>query len=191
MKNRMMMLWVFLAASMLTSPATAAPPEEDKAATEEKADEAKTDDVKADEEKADEAKAGDGETGGEAKADTEAKADEPAEIETDEEAFDVVAQLVDAAKGGQWSLVAAFVVMLLVYVVKRFGLKDKLPSKAVPWVAAGCSMAGYVAAALMVEGAAVGEALIGGMATGAAAVGLWEMLFKHFLGKKSEAPAES
>jgi hypothetical protein len=186
MKNRMMMLWVFLAAFMITSPATAAPPEEDKAATEEKADEAK-----ADEAKADEAKAGDGETGGEAKADTEGSADAPAEIETDEEAFDVVAQLIDAAKGGQWSLVAAFVVMLLVYVVKRFGLKDKLPSKAVPWVAAGCSMAGYMAAALMVEGAAVGEAVIGGLATGAAAVGLWEMLFKHFLGKKSETPAQS
>jgi len=54
------------------------------------------------------------------------------------------------------------------------------------------SMAGYVAAALMVDGAVVLDAVLGGLTTGAAAVGLWEMVFKHFLGsKKEEAPAEN
>jgi hypothetical protein len=188
MKNRMMLLLTFLAAFMLMTPVMAAPPEEGQAATEGTSEGAMTDGT------SDETSTG-------AMADTEGTATEdtgdseeatPSEIEDDEEALSVVEELVNAAKGGQWSLVVAFVIMLLVYVVKRFGLKDKLPSKAVPWVAAGTSMAGYVAAALMVDGAGILDAVLGGLATGAAAVGLWEMVFKHFLGaKQQEAPAES
>lgn len=200
MKNRMLMLLAFMAAFMLTSPATAAPPKEDEAATEEKADDAKaddekaeegkSDDAKADDEKAEDAKADDGKAEGETGAVDEA--DDPAEIGSDEEAVSAVQELIGAAQGGQWSLVVALAIMLLVYVVKRFALKDKLPSKVVPWVAAATSMAGYVAAALMVDGAVILDAVLGGLATGAAAVGLWEMVFKHFLGaKKAEAPAES
>jgi len=202
MKNRMMVLLAFLAAFMLTSPAMAQPPTEDAAATDEKADDAKADEVKADDVKTDEAKADDAKTddaketspeesgtdGTDAKADE--KADAKAEISSDEEAMSVVKSLVDAAKGGQWSLAAAFALMLLVFFANKFGLKDKLGPKVVPWVAAGTSMAGYVAAALMVDGVAISDAVLGGFATGAAAVGLWEMLFKHVMGGKKEAPAE-
>jgi hypothetical protein len=183
----MLMLLAFMAAFMLTSPAMAAPPEE-KAATEEKADDGAPEEAKADAGAPEEAKADAGTpdeaaTGGDTGGAEEG--DGPAEIKTDEEAVSAVEQIVSAAKGGQWSLVVALSIMLLVYLVKRFGLKDKLPSKVVPWAAAGLSMAGYVAAALMVDGAAMLDAALGGLATGAAAVGLWEMVFKHFLGSKS------
>jgi hypothetical protein len=196
MKNRMMMLLAFLAAFVLAAPAVAAPPEEDAAAVEEKTDMGTPEDAELGEETSSEedepASAADTD-GEDAKADADESdtdgASEPAEIESDEEAVSAVEQLVDAAKGGQWSLFAALLIMLLVYLMKRFALKDKLPAKAVPWVASLMSMGGYVAAALMVEGAAVMDAVLGGLATGAAAVGLWEMLFKHFLGaKKEEAP---
>ena len=98
----------------------------------------------------------------------------------------VIKKLVDAAKGGQWGLAAALALMLLVYLMKRFALKDRLPSKLVPWAAAGMSMAGYVAASLLVDGVTMSDAVLGGLLTGAAAVGLWEMLFKHLMKGKAK-----
>jgi hypothetical protein len=115
---------------------------------------------------------------------------EPAEIEDDDNAVAVLKQLVDAAKSGHWSLVVAFGIMLLVYLLQKFGLADKLGKKAAPWIAATTGILGYVAAALLVEGATIPNALTGGFLTGAAAVGLWEMLFKHFM-KAKEPGANS
>lgn len=199
MSNRMTLLLAFLAAFMFASPAAAAPPEED-AKAEEKADDAEgAEDAAPTEEKADEvaapedAEEGD-EPGDEPGADDEEadeKVDGPAEIESDEEAMDTVSQLVAAAKEGHWSLVVAFSIMLLVYLLNRFGVASKLGQKAVPWVAAGTGVLGYVAAYLMVEGATIVDGVTNGVMAGAAAVGLWELLFKHFLGNKGAEDSAS
>lgn len=196
MSNRMTLLLAFLAAFMFASPAAAAPPEED-AKAEEKADDAEgAEDAAPTEEKADEVAAPeDAEEGDEPAANGDEKADEkvdgPAEIESDEEAMDTVSQLVAAAKEGHWSLVVAFSIMLLVYLLNRFGVASKLGQKAVPWVAAGTGVLGYVAAYLMVEGATIVDGVTNGVMAGAAAVGLWELLFKHFLGNKGAEDSAS
>jgi len=184
MKNRMMMLFAFLAAFVLSAPVLAAPPTEaapaadTDAAPAVAADTDAAPEAKAEEPKADEKKA-------EAKTD---EGEKPAVITTDEEAMSAVSMLIDAAKNGHWSLVIALSIMLLIYVGNRTGLLKKLPNKALPWVAAGIGMGGYIAAALMVEGTSMMDAVTGGVVVGAAAVGLWEMVFKHFLAsKKAEA----
>lgn len=171
MTTRMTVLLAFLAAFLFTTPVLAAPPE---------------DDAKVDTNVADEGSPEPGESKTEPKSD-EGKSDEPgapAEIKSDEEALSALQQLMVAAKGGHWTLAVAAAVMLLVYVANKFGLAAKLGTKAVPWVCAGMAVGGYVAASLMVEGATVTSGVTNGIMAGATAVGLWEMLFKHFLGKK-------
>lgn len=186
----------------LSTPALASPPEGgDAPAADAKADDAKADapaedakaDAKAEEAKADdakedakaddakeEAKATDGDgTGGDEKADTK-------EIETDEEAVEAAGDLYKALTDRNWALALAFGLALLVWLLRKVKVLSKVPAKAVPWVSAGLAAAGYVVAALMSGGAALGTALMEGAAAGAAAVGLWEMLLKHFLGGKKE-----
>ena len=195
MRNRFMLLLTFFAALAITSPALAGPSEDAKA-EETKAPDAKAPDAKAPDAKAEETKAPDAKAE-EAKAEEpdeateeEAKAEDgPAEIKDDEEAVSVMKELVAAAKGGQWGLVAAFGIMLLVYLIHRFGLAAKIGKKFIPWVAAATGILGYVAAALLVGGASITDAVTGGIMTGAAAVGLWELLFKHFMkGKETPEP---
>ena len=75
-------------------------------------------------------------------------------------------------------------------VANRFGLKDKVGGKAIPWVTTGIAVAGAVGAALL-AGVPVMQALSQGVVAGAAAIGGWEMLLKHLLAPKSDpAPAE-
>jgi hypothetical protein len=203
MKNRMMMLLAFLAAFAITSPALAAPPagaEDAKAEEPADAPEAPAEDAKAEDGAEAPAETGEGpkpdatdgastDTGGE-------DSDGPAKLESDEEAVEALKMLVEAAKGGHWSLALALLLMLLVYAAERFGLTEKIPDKYIPWFAAGAAMAGYVAASLMVEGAALWEALAEGLVTGAAAVGLGQMFLKNMLSppkddaKKSEESSE-
>lgn len=186
MRNRMSLLLAFLAAFIFTSPAFAASTggtaaEEalaTGAATEAEAPTAGSDEALADTM----ADAGSGTT-----ADSKVP-DGPAEIGTDEEAMSAVSELVGAAKNGHWGLVIAFSIMLFVYALNRFGLTSKLGPKAIPWVAAGTGLLGYVAASLMVEGMSIVDGVTNGVKVGAEAVGLWELLFKHVLGSK---PASS
>jgi hypothetical protein len=173
MITRMTVLLAFLAAFMFTTPAFAAPPEEDAKAdtqTDEKAPEAGTE-AKTEETKGDE------------------KGDGPAVIGDDEGAVSTLQQLVTATKNGHWSLVMAFGLMLVVYLLNKLGITSKLGAKAVPWIAAGTGVAGYVSAALMIEGTSLVDGVTAGVMTGAAAVGLWELIFKHILGKKSASSA--
>lgn len=157
----------------------------DEAKVEAKAD-AKTDakkdekaDAKAD---APDAKTEEGDT-----AKKDAKVDEP-KIESDDEAVEAAKTMYQAMRSGQWPLAVGLGIMLLIYLLARINILAKLPKKAVPWVATGTSILAYIAAALTAEGASMVEAISGGFMTGAAAVGLWEMVFKHFLGRsKAEA----
>jgi hypothetical protein len=180
MKNRLLFLVAFFAAFTLTSPVLAQPPEADAKTEEVKADDTKVEEkaeAPAEEKAAPEAKAEDGDTEG--KAATK-------EIETDEEAVEAASGLYTALANRDWALAIALGLTLLVFILRKVKVLAKVPSKAVPWVTAVLAMGGYVAAALMTPGVAIGPALMEGAAAGAAAVGLWEMLLKHFLGTKSE-----
>jgi len=179
MKNRLLFLVAFFAAFTLTSPVLAAAPEPDAKAEEAKADDTKVEEkaeAPVEEKAADEKAADDGDTEG--KADTK-------EIETDEEAVEAAQGLYTALANRDWALAIALGLTLLVFILRKVKVLSKVPAKAVPWVTAVLAMAGYVAAALMTPGVAIGPALMEGAAAGAAAVGLWEMLFKHFLGNKT------
>ena len=169
MRKRFSLLLAFLAALALTSPAYAGPAEEAKAADTKAADTTAAD-TKAEEP---EAKAEEPEAKAEEPETKEPEAEEaeteegPAEIKDDDEAIAAVKQLIEAAKNGHWALVVALGIMLLVYVLHRFGLAAKLGKKVVPWVAAATGVLGYVAAALLVEGATIPNALTGGRNTAA------------------------
>jgi len=100
---------------------------------------------------------------------------------------DDVSMLVDALQSKNWALVFGILLSLLVSIANKFGLKDKVGSKALPWVTSGTAVAGAVGAALL-SGFPVMEALSQGLVAGVAAIGGWEMILKHFLApKKSEA----
>lgn len=188
MKNRFMLLLTFLAAFAITSPVLAQPPTEDTKTDDVKADvkaDAKADeksDAKADEKApaTAEEKAADGGTDG----GTEGT---PAEIETDEEAVAAVGDLMGALQDKNWALALGLGLSLLVFGLRKVGVLKKVPSKILPWVTAAIGVVGYIAVALMTEGADIGDAVVGGATTGIAAVGLWEMVLKHFLAKKKEA----
>jgi len=131
--------------------------------------EAKADEAKADEAKADEAKA-------------EAK---PAEPETASEAWAIGKMMIEAFKSKNWGLAVGLLLMLLVFVLRKTPVLAKVPTKAMPWVAAALGIVGSVSTGLA-SGVLWYEALIHGVFLGAAATGLWEMIFKH-VGKKAPA----
>lgn len=122
---------------------------------------------------------------GEEKTEDEAKAPE-----TDEEAVETAVALIDAIKEGKWPLAVGLLLTLLVYLVNRFALKDKVGEKAIPWVAGGVGAAGAVGTALM-TGEPVVEALTLGVAAAVAAIGGWEAVLKHVTGgSKADEPTE-
>ena len=185
MKSRITLLLSFVAAFLFAIPSSAAfeeaapAPAADSKEPEAKAPEAKVEEKAPEakvEEKAPEAKA--------SEAKTEAK---PAEITTDEGAVDSVKQMVAAGKQGKWSVVVGLCIMFLVFVLRRLNVLSKVPSTAVPWVAAGLSILGYISAAIMVDGVDLVDALAGGFTSGASAVGLWEMIFKNISAFQTKA----
>ena len=110
---------------------------------------------------------------------------------TTEEIVGIIGQLVAAAKGGHWALVAAFGIMVAVWALRKFFWKS-LPAKAIPWVAAGVGVLLSFAATLQ-GGASWTQAVVVGLVTGSAASGLWSMVGKHLLGgepKKEEPKGE-
>ena len=121
----------------------------------------------------------------------EAKAEEaeaeakPAEPETASEAWAIGKMMIEAFKSKNWGLAVGLLLMLLVFVLRKTPLLAKVPTKAMPWVAAALGVVGTVSTGLA-SGVLWYEALIHGVFLGAAATGLWEMVFKH-LGKKETA----
>ena len=121
----------------------------------------------------------------EAKAD-EAKAEaKPAEPETASEAWAIGKMMIEAFKSKNWGLAVGLLLMLLVFVLRKTPVLAKVPTKAMPWVAAALGIVGSVSTGLA-SGVLWYEALIHGVFLGAAATGLWEMIFKH-VGKKAPA----
>ena len=143
----------------------------------------KADEAEAPADKADEA---------EAPADKaeEAPAEEPEAPSADqiEATTESVSLLVDALQSKNWALAIGILLSLLVAFANRFGLKDKVGGKAVPWVTAGVAVLGAIGAALM-AGVSIVEASSQGLVAGVAAIGGWEMVLKHILAPKSEPAA--
>jgi hypothetical protein len=75
---------------------------------------------------------------------------------------------------------------MLVALANKFGLKNKVGGKAIPWVTSGLAVVGSLSAAL-VGGLPLMDALSQGLVAGMAAIGGWEMILKHLLAKKTEA----
>jgi len=95
--------------------------------------------------------------------------------------------MITAAKGGEWSLFVAALIMVLVFLATKIKFIDNLlPASAKPWVAAVAGVLGAVATVAMTTGDWL-QAVLSGLVTGAAASGLWELIGKRFL--KKDAPA--
>ena len=99
-----------------------------------------------------------------------------------------VSLLVDALQSKNWALAIGILLSLLVSFANRFGLKDKVGGKALPWVTSAVAVLGAIGAALM-AGVSIMEAASQGLVAGVAAIGGWEMVLKHILAPKSVSAA--
>jgi hypothetical protein len=98
--------------------------------------------------------------------------------ETDEQAIGMVGDLIAAAKGGQWFVFAGFLLMIVIYAIRRFGLLGKLPSSALPWVTLVLGCITFVSMGLA-SGMTFGGSLLLGFLTSSAAALLWDAVGKH------------
>lgn len=123
---------------------------------------------------------------------TEDPAEEIADIE---EAAEAAFALIDAIKSKNWPLAVGLILMLVVFVANKLGLKNLVGPKAVPWIAMGLAVFGTVGTGL-ITGLGWADAIVQGVLAGVVAIGGWELLLKHFLGDKGdavtpEAPSEA
>lgn len=114
--------------------------------------------------------------------------EDPKVAEDYNQAVEQVTMLVKAIQSKNWPVVGGIALMLLVFVANKFGLKDKVGAKAIPWVSLLIGVFATTGMALA-SGVDVMSAIIQGLSAGLAAVGSWETLFKHILG--GSAPVES
>ena len=108
--------------------------------------------------------------------------------ETDQEAVEDAIALWKAVESQNWPLAAGFLVMILVYIFNRFGLKDKIGAKAIPYVSVALGILAAVGVSLA-SGGSIAAALAAGVTAGLAAIGSWEAVFKGILGGSSEEAA--
>lgn len=109
----------------------------------------------------------------------------PAAPEADVSEF--VQMMITAAKGGEWSLFVAALIMVLVFLMTKVKfIGDLLPSAAKPWVAAVAGMLTAVATTVITTGNWLTAALAG-FTTGAAAAGLWSLIGKKILDRNKPA----
>lgn len=87
--------------------------------------------------------------------------------------------LVQMAKEGRWGPFAGLLVMLLIWVLRKFIWK-LIPKSALPWVtlAAGMLVTGAIGFSM---GTVWWKVLIDAFATSGIAMGFWSLLFKHFM----------
>jgi hypothetical protein len=118
------------------------------------------------------------------KSDGKAEVAEEVVPESYDEAAESVSLLVKSVQDKNWSLALGLILTLVVFLANKVGLKDKVGSKAVPWVATGLAMAATCGIGLS-SGVALADAAVQGLLAGVVAIGGWEMLFKHLLKAKS------
>jgi len=123
------------------------------------------------------------------KAPAEPAAKAPVKAEAPEAPKDVVSgvsTVVSLFKEHKWRPAIAALLMLLVFIWRRFlgGLLiKKIPAKHMAWVTAAMGLLAALPAHLTVEHFSVWKFLLDGFVTGAQAAILWSMLGKHFLPK--------
>lgn len=84
--------------------------------------------------------------------------------------------LYDAIKSGNWSLVAALAIMLLVWGLRSaLSLDTKIPTSVLPWISAVFGILTAIGANLA-AGEAWLTAIVSGVTIGASASGLWSLL---------------
>jgi hypothetical protein len=101
------------------------------------------------------------------------------EIKSADEAITQAKSVKKYAQEGNWRMLIATVLFLLVFVIRK--LWDAIPSKYLPWAVAGVALALSTADGL-VSGESVMEIITGGIETSTMAGGIWGLL-KPFLGK--------
>ena len=106
----------------------------------------------------------------------------PGELEDAKEALALMTTLIQAGKEGKWGLVAAGVLMLLTFVIRRFFWKS-IPKEYLPWLTVLLgAVVGFSTA--MAAGTGLLESLLvalGGLFAGLAGIGAWEALGKKLL----------
>lgn len=81
--------------------------------------------------------------------------------------------LVEAVQSKRWSPVIGSVLLILVWIVRKF-LWKKLPKKVVPWIALGIGIVATMGLG-MAGGVVWWKALISGLVSGGQAIALWEL----------------
>jgi len=97
------------------------------------------------------------------------------------ELANLLTQLLTAANGGQYLLVASLGIVVLTRVAGWLAVKWRpgvFTAKVLPWISCGLATGGMVVAALL-AGQSVGQALIVGVIGGATASGLWSLILKY------------
>jgi hypothetical protein len=110
---------------------------------------------------------------------------EAAGSEAPEDAVKNVSLLIRAAKNGQWSLFAGLLIMLLIFIANKAGLKEKVGAKALPWICVALGVLSSIGV-MLAAGIQVDEAISQGIMAGLVATGGWELIFKYLFKKKPE-----
>jgi hypothetical protein len=96
------------------------------------------------------------------------------ELATDEEAAEALSALFTALLNGEWLVVFALLIMLVVFALRKFGVLDRVRRRNIPYVPLTLGLLLGVATALL-GGVALVPALLAGLTAGLAAVGLWDV----------------
>lgn len=113
---------------------------------------------------------------------------EPAADVSMDELNQFIQMMITAAKGEEWSIFVAALIMVLVFLATKIKFVDNLlPKAARPWVAAVAGVLAAVATTVITTGDWL-KAVLSGLVTGTAATGLWELVGKKLLKKKEPAP---
>jgi hypothetical protein len=106
------------------------------------------------------------------------------EIHSDSQAADAVGQMMEAGRSGKWNLVAALVLMLLVYGLKKKGMLNKVPAEHIPTVTLALGLASGLIPQLIAANPDWLMGIVSGVGSGLGASGLWEVAGKRALVKK-------
>jgi hypothetical protein len=108
--------------------------------------------------------------------------DEEAGLQDLEDVEETVSMIVSAAQEGNWGLVIAGVIMIVVFIMRKFIIK-RIDADYVPWITAVLVNLVLVADAL-VSGASISQAFLTGFFLSTSAGGLWSLIGKHVAGEK-------
>lgn len=115
----------------------------------------------------------------------DAKTEKPEEPKTIEDIGLYVKKMVRAAQDGHWALFAGFLVMILTRLFNLL-LRNKIPSRVMPWIALSLGVVGDGAFILANSGSWL-DAIVGGITAGITAAGSYSIYGKHLPGLKSKS----